>query len=203
MKSVFKKLGIALWFTILASSAIALDTGPLDPASAANESSPTTSWTNLPDSLKTSDDKRSAYGGITSDSLYVTWADMSLDPSVTITALILSEEAQSDANQAPRRELTYIFTLDGTTPASGSDVITQSHDKNSDNTNTFSGDTDSTWGVAGLTGADFNTGTAGFIVYKDDGGASTNQLDDMTLTVHYTLAGFLGFRRRMIILAKE
>lgn len=172
------------------------NTGAQDPAAAINQTSPTTSWTNLPDSVFTSDDRRSVYTGTTKDTLFVTDFTMGVPASSTITAIIVTSEAQGTASQAVRRRLDIHLVKNGRDIVG--DHVAFNHDQNSDNIVTLSGSTDSLWNTT-WTESEINATTFGLAIVKNATQAGDISGDHFTINVHYTIGGdeILTRRRRI------
>lgn len=172
-------------FLLLAGSSFALNTGLNSPASSAQESSPTTSWTNI-DSVFASDNQRTAYAGTTEDSLYITNFTMGVPTSATITAIIVTSEGFGAGSQAPRRRFMISLTRNGTVIVG--ETVTFEHQQTTDNVITHSGTTDSLWNTT-WTEAQVNATTFGLVLWKQGNKTDLLSADHFQINVHYTEAG--------------
>lgn len=158
------------------------NTGEKSPASSAQESSPTTAWTNI-DNVFASDDQRASYTGGSKDTLYIT--DFNMGASGTIDSIFFSSEGQGSASQAGRRKLNISLTKDGTTIVGES--VGHTHARNSDDTKRSTGGTTPLWNTT-WTAAEVNASTFGIIIWKSATQAGTILLDHVTIYVAYTLS---------------
>lgn len=175
--------------------AIADDTGAKNPGTSTEDAG--AGWSNVPpvDSVATSDDKRSLTS--TQDSLFLTNYPMGVSAGATITAIIVSGEAQGSATQAARRRLDVHLVKNGRDVVG--DHIAFNFDLNSDNVVTLSGTSDSLWGTT-WTVAEVNATTFGIGFRKNAAQAGNISVDHFTITVHYITASGLQGRRRNLVL---
>ena len=166
---------------LLSSSVWANNTGEKNPASSAQESSPTTAWTNI-GSVFASDDQRASYTGTTADTLYITNLNMGL-PDATLDSIFVTTEAQGSATQSARRRLKVCLTKDGTTIVG--ETVNHNHAKDADDTQRSTGGTTPLWNTT-WTAAEVNASTFGVIIWKTASQAGTILLDHVTIYVAYT-----------------
>ena len=155
------------------------------PASSAQESSPTTAWTNI-DSVFDSDNQRASYTGGTADTLYITNFNMGIPADATVDSIFATTEAQGSASQAARRRLKICLTKNGT--AIVGETVNHNHALNSDDTKRSTGGTTPLWNTT-WTAAEVNASTFGIVTWKTASQAGTILLDHATLYVAYTEAG--------------
>ena len=176
------------------------NTGEKSPASSAQESSPTTAWTNI-GNVFASDDQRASYVGTTADTLYITNLNMGL-PDATLDSIFVTTEAQGSASQAGRRKINLFLTKDGTTVVGESDAHT--HARNTDDTKRSTGGTTPLWNTT-WTAAEVNASTFGIVIWKSATQAGTILLDHVTIYVAYTEAngnGETSTTRRLRVLGR-
>ena len=179
-------------------SALADNTGEKNPASSAQESSPTTSWVNI-DSVFASDDQRASYAGTTQDSLYVTNFSMGVTADATIDTIFVTIEAQGSASQAARRRFDVHLVKNGKTIVG--DHVIFNHPQNVDGTERLTGGTNPLWGTT-WTAAEVNASTFGIQVNRSATQAGTCLFDHATIYIAYTeAAGETATARRKIILS--
>ena len=163
----------------------AANTGEKNPASSAQEASPTTAWTNI-DSVFASDNQRASYTGGTADTLYNTDFNMGIPADATIDTIFLTTEAQGSASQAARRRLKGCLTKDGTTIVG--ETVNHNHARDSDNIIRSTGPTTPLWNTT-RTAAEVNASTFGIVIWKTASQAGTLLLDHVTIYVAYTESG--------------
>jgi len=197
---VVKYLIIVLSSFLIAPTLWADNTGEQDPASSAQEGSPTTAWTNI-DSVFTSNDQRASYTGTTFDTIYVTNFSMGVTADATIDSIFVTIEAQGSASQSARRKLKLFLTKLGTTVVGSFEQYT--HAQDTDDIIRKTGATNPLWNAT-WTAAEVNASTFGVILWKTASQAGTILLDHVTIYIAFTEAGGeVATARRRIILGNQ
>jgi len=184
---------IIVFVFFLGATSFAVSTGKKSPASSAQESSPTTSWTNI-DSVFASDDERASYTGTTEDSIYVTNFSMGVPAGATIDSIHVETEAQGDASQSSRRRLHSMITKNGVDHASTNEP-SHTHAQDTDDLREVTGSSNPLWGTT-WTVAEVNATTFGVILFKSASQAGTILLDHVQIRIAYTEAGGDELRQR-------
>ena len=202
MKRFWRKDKLALFWGVFVivllywhSIAMADDTGAKNAGTATEDAS--AGWSNIPpiDSVTSSNDTRSLTS--TQDSLFLTNFSMGVPAGATVTAVIVSCEAQGSATQAARRRLDMHLVKNGRDIVG--DHVAFNHDLDADLIVTLSGTIDSLWNTTWSV-AEVNASTFGIATNKNASQAGNISIDHLTITVHYTPAsdGVSGRRRRII-----
>lgn len=180
-----KKYIVFVGMLLLASTAWSANTGEKSPASSAQESSPSTSWTNI-DSVFASDDQRSVYTGTDADSIYITNFTMGVTAGATIDTIFVSTEAHGTASQGSRRRFAVFLVKDGKTPVGLS--VNFLHAQTTDDVIRNTGGTTPLWSTT-WTAAEVNSTNFGIVLWKTASQAGTVRLDHVTIYIAFTEVG--------------
>ena len=175
--------------------AIADDTGAKNPGTSTEDAG--AGWSNIPpiDSVTSSNDTRSLTS--TQDSLFLTNFSMGVPVGATVTAIIVSCEAQGSATQAARRRLDIHLVKNGRDIVG--DHVAFNFDLDADLIVTLSGSIDSLWNTT-WSAAEVNASTFGIATNKNASQAGNISADHFTITVHYIVTSGLQGRRRNLVL---
>lgn len=183
MKRILTTFFMVLMGLMCCGVSYADNTGAKNPGTATEDAG--AGWSNIPpiDSVQTSNDTRTLTS--TQDTLFLTNFSMGVPTGATITAIIVSGEAQGSASQAARRR------LDVHVMKNGRDGVGDHSDFNfpldSDGTDEFAGELDSLWGTT-WTVAEANSTNFGISLRKNAGQAGNISVDHFTILIHYTPA---------------
>lgn len=188
-----------VFLLLIAPTLWADNTGEQSPASSAQESSPTTSWTNI-DSVFASDNQRSVYTGTSGDTIYVTNFTMGVTADATIDSIFVTTEGHGTATQAARRRLKVQLVKDGKTVVGESGNFT--HALDTDDTQRQTGGTTPLWNTT-WTAAEVNSTNFGIAALKTASQAGTIRLDHVTIYIAFTEAdGEVQTRRRRMLISE-
>lgn len=191
---------------LLCGAALADETGYQSVGSAANESSPTTSWVvsagSLVDSLIADDDARATYSGTTNDTLYCTNFSMGVPTDATIDSIWIGVDFQGDVPQSSRRRLVLILLKDGTTPVGELSVFIQG----ANGTDAFAertGGTNPLWNTT-WTETEVNASTFGVAMWQTaTQSGNVISIDVVQIRIAYTPAAGGGSRIMMITIGDD
>lgn len=186
MVTKIKKYLITIALILLASTVWSDNTGEKNPASAANESSPTTAW-QAPTDVFSSNDNWATYAGTAADTIYITNFSMGVTADATIDTIFVSVEGHGTATQAARRRVVYRMVKDGTAVV-GEQSSNYGLNLDNDGTIRDTGPTTPLFNTT-FTAAEVNASTFGIALWKTASQAGTILLDHVTIYIAYTEAG--------------